>query len=532
MPRSIDLESGFCEKTPILQPSESRRRHRGIPARISFGILGCFGFFNVYTMRVNLSVAMVAMVGKRADAHAEGEHMACRELLPPFNSSDANSTAMAGQFDWDIETQAMILGAFFMGYVCTQIPGGILAEKYGAKWLFGIGLLITSIFTLLTPLAAEWGVPALVACRAIEGLGEGVTYPAMNVLIGRWIPKLERSRAVTIIFNGSAVGTVVSLFLSGYISSSDKLGGWPTVFYLFGCLGCVWFVLWVIFIYESPEVHPRISREELEYIRAGQDHVQSKRRGDIPWFSILTSCPVWALTVAHFGFNWGFYTLLTELPTYLSNILHFDLAQNGLLSALPYVCQAIFAFMASLVADSMRASGRFRVTTIRKLMNSIAFFVPCILVGLVAFVGCMSKLIMTLIVTSVAFSGFMFSGFNVTHVDMSPEFAGTLMGITNCIANLTGFLAPRYVGLIIKDGQTVHKWGIIFLTTSGMYFVTGMIYNLFASAELQPWGITSQAPSRETERRTVSQETQRKTPLSETKPKTPSEATECKAPVE
>ena len=42
----------------------------------------------------------------------------------------------------------MILGAFFYGYVITQIPGGYLAEKFGGKWLFGLGTCITGHISL------------------------------------------------------------------------------------------------------------------------------------------------------------------------------------------------------------------------------------------------------------------------------------------------------------------------------------------------------------------------------------------------
>ena len=64
------------------------------------------------------------------------------------------------------------MGAFFYGYVITQIPGGYLAEKYGGKWLFGIGTFITAFLTLLTPVAAKAGIAPLIAIRVLEGLGE------------------------------------------------------------------------------------------------------------------------------------------------------------------------------------------------------------------------------------------------------------------------------------------------------------------------------------------------------------------------
>jgi ACS family sodium-dependent inorganic phosphate cotransporter-like MFS transporter 5 len=54
----------------------------------------------------------------------------------------------------------------------TQIPGGRLAELYGGKLVFGLGVLITGIFTAISPLAAQLGTPVFVAVRILEGLGE------------------------------------------------------------------------------------------------------------------------------------------------------------------------------------------------------------------------------------------------------------------------------------------------------------------------------------------------------------------------
>lgn len=69
----------------------------------------------------------------------------------------------------------------------------------------------------------------------------------------------------------------------------------------------------------SPEQDPRITPEELEYIQKSIRNVSEERtfRTDVPWKRIFTSMPVWAIVVSHFGENWGFYTLLTQLPKYL-----------------------------------------------------------------------------------------------------------------------------------------------------------------------------------------------------------------------
>lgn len=69
-------------------------------------------------------------------------------------------------------TTGWILAAFFYGYIVTQIPGGWLAERIGGKWVFGVGVVMTSVFTLLTPLAATSNVGFLIAVRVLEGFFE------------------------------------------------------------------------------------------------------------------------------------------------------------------------------------------------------------------------------------------------------------------------------------------------------------------------------------------------------------------------
>lgn len=63
----------------------------------------------------------------------------------------------------------MILGSFFWGYICTEFPGGRLAEIIGTKRVFGYSMLASSFITLLTPLAATLGYTAVVVLRVVLG---------------------------------------------------------------------------------------------------------------------------------------------------------------------------------------------------------------------------------------------------------------------------------------------------------------------------------------------------------------------------
>ena len=76
-----------------------------------------------------------------------------------------------GTFNWDRKMQGHLLAAYFYGYVVTQLIGGIISDKIGGKLLLLLGLLLTSILTLLSPTIAVYGgFIAFFIVRLLEGM--------------------------------------------------------------------------------------------------------------------------------------------------------------------------------------------------------------------------------------------------------------------------------------------------------------------------------------------------------------------------
>ena len=76
-----------------------------------------------------------------------------------------------GIFNWDPAMMGLVLSAFFYGYAATQIPCGMIADKFGGKRLMFFGLALMSLLTLLTPIiTVSGGIIALFVIRVIEGL--------------------------------------------------------------------------------------------------------------------------------------------------------------------------------------------------------------------------------------------------------------------------------------------------------------------------------------------------------------------------
>lgn len=483
---SQDVVRRLGEEEPLTDTAPLYSQEKGgcLGKRHLLAFMGFLGFANVYAMRVNLSVAIVAMVNNTAIPHAN------KSISEECEFPGDNSTLPSkdGEFVWDESEQGLILGSFFYGYVLTNFLGGRLGELIGGKIVFAVGVLVTSILTLLTPVVAYTNItPLIVALRILEGLGEGVTFPAMNSLMARWIPPLERSKMSAYVYAGAQFGTVVSLPICGLLCQSDFLGGWPSVFYVFGVLGLLWFIFWMVLISNTPESHPTISLEEKIYIQTTLNDALKAKTPRIPWKHILTSMPFWAILVVHIAQNWGFYFLLTELPTYMKNILHFSLANQGFMSALPYFVSWVFSICAGLIADKLRTAGVLSTTATRRIFNSIGFYGPMVCLILVGYAGCNKNAAIGLLCGAVGLNGAVYSGYMNSHLDIAPNFAGTLMGITNTAATVPGFLAPQIVGILIAGEQTVSRWQLVFWIAGIVYFVGNTFYIIFISGEQQPW---------------------------------------------
>uniref|UniRef100_A0A8D0C9F8 Sialin n=1 Tax=Salvator merianae TaxID=96440 RepID=A0A8D0C9F8_SALMN len=450
-------------------------------ARLSLAIWAFFGFFLLYALRVNLSVALVDMVESNASLTKNTTSNICQE----HSSTPVVLRNTTGKkYPWDADTQGWILGSFFYGYIITQVPGGYLARKVGGKLLLGFGILGTAVFTLFTPLAADLGVSYLIAVRALEGLGEGVTFPAMHAMWSSWAPPLERSKLLSISYAGAQLGTVVSLPLSGLICFYMN---WSYVFYIFGALGVLWFIFWMAIVSDSPETHKRISHAEKEYILSSlTDQLSSQK--SVPWKAMLMSIPLWAIVVAHFSYNWTFYTLLTLLPTYMKEILRFDVQENGFLSALPYFGCWVCIILSGQLADYLREKKNMSTVCVRKTFTLIGMIGPAVFLVAAGYIGCNYELAVAFVTISTTLGGFSTSGYSINHLDIAPSYAGILLGITNSFATIPGMVGPL-VAKVLTHSNTVEEWQLVFYIAAAINLFGALFFALFSSGEVQDWAV-------------------------------------------
>jgi len=362
-----------------------------------------------------------------------------------------------------------------------------LADRFGGRLLFGGGVLLSSVISLLTPAAARLHLSVFVLLRVLSGLGNGVLYPAVHALVVRWSAPKHRTLSVTIVLVGEFVGVVVGMLLSGVLCDHGFAGGWPSVFYVFGMVGCVWSAAWFLFCYDSPATHPRISTTEREYWEEMIGTTELVARPPTPWRKILTSLPVWALTVAFFAYNWAYTTLLLWTPAFMHDVLGIDMTNNGALSSVPFLAAAFFVPLGRL-SDWLQSPGKLTCDIVRKMFCATgSVLVGCILV-VVGYVGCNRALVVALMFIVLACLFMLYVVVSVNQLDLAPLHVGKIMGLTKSGGNAASILSPHVVGALMYHSSTRSEWQKIFFLNAGIQVVGAGIFVVFGSGDLQSWG--------------------------------------------
>ncbi|XP_017477908.1 PREDICTED: putative inorganic phosphate cotransporter [Rhagoletis zephyria] len=458
--RRISLETNVMVSQPMLGV-----RH-----------LQCFlifcGLCLIYAMRVNLSMAIVAMMDNAA-------------ANPNFP-----------EYAWSQQTKSHILSSFFCGYILAQVPSGHWARRFGGRLLLCISMTVSSTLALLTPLSvSRGGWPLLCALRFFQGLFQGATYPTVATIMAKWAPIEERSAMLTYCCSGLELGISIMLAISGVLCSSSW--GWPSTFYIPGGLGLLWAIVWFVFGASTPNDCKYISAAERTLINTSlRRHAKSEECNTahaVPWKHIVTSRPFLVLVLSQCASSWCFWTLLTQIPSYIKSVLGKDIQSNAFYSALPYLTMLAVSLVLCPLVSYLEKSKRLNATVSRKLFNTIGQWIPAATLVYLGYLRTdQGDLAITLLTLTVTISTVTHFGYQVNHLDLSPHFAGTLMGIANSAANVMSIIAPLIVGYIVTDATNLHQWRIIFILAGGISFFGNLMFVFFGTAKVQWWNEGSQ----------------------------------------
>ncbi|WP_126425326.1 MFS transporter [Brevibacillus marinus] len=420
------------EREPI-HHLESAPARRGLKARWWVMFLIFFSTILAYTDRSNISVVAVTIMN---------------------------------EFGWDEQQFGLLASAFFAGYLLLGIPAGWLSDKWGGVRFLAIGVLMWSLFTILTPLA--WGFASMLLIRFLLGVGEAVNFPSHTSIVSRWSPVHDRGRWQGLNMSGMALGVMIAAPITTWLT--EKFG-WHASFYFFGILGIIWAVAWLKIATDDPKDNRFITPEEL----AEMQHVtelHNEKQTKISWNKILRVKEVWGMTLIYFFQNYNWYLYLTWLPAYLMKARGFSLLNVGLYGMLPWLGAFLSMNLAGLVSDWL--SKRHGLTTARRIPIYVSFVGTAIFMALGAYTP-NQWAALAYITLSVTFLGINFAMFWTLPIDIGPKSAGTLSGIMNTSGTIAGIIAPALTGFLIV---TLGSWQYVLFIGAALG-ITGAILTRF-----------------------------------------------------
>ncbi|KAJ8681375.1 hypothetical protein QAD02_017162 [Eretmocerus hayati] len=451
-----------------------------------FAVMGFLAMFCALAMRNCLPLTIPQMVKTKKQI---GNHL--DDSCPFGNETSAhrNETTVLriseGLYDWSEHTQGIVLGSFYVGYTLSHLPGGLLAERFGGKHVVGIGLLGTAVMTSLTCLVTKFfGWRGLALLRISAGLCEGMVQPGLSTMLARWVPPSQRSSLSSIVFNGASFGLLSS---SGLLGSITRAWGWSGPHYAWAAVSCFWWLGWCALCHSSPQRHPRISASEKCQLAKDLGTSSRKQRvPPLPLCRLLSSGPFWALVAGSAGRDWAGHTCESDMPKYAISVLHLSVDELGRLFMWANVLSLTSSTLLSWLTDQMIEQGFASRTNARKMMATVGLMGFGLGNLLAAYAGCDKILFAALVLVGWMAAGAGYPGVKANALDLSSNYAGTVMAISHGLSGLCGIAGPYLVGILVVD-QTLEEWRLVFWMIFIVPCIANIIFLVLADGEVQDW---------------------------------------------
>lgn len=330
--------------------------------------------------------------------------------------------AIGKEFGTSASGLGIVLSSYFLGYAIMQIPGGWLADKFGAKWMMVISFMAFSLFTGVTGLA--WSVVSLIVFRFLFGIAIG-SFPSASIKgLSENYPKEKRTGAMSIITTTNPLTTALAPLIGAPLI---VFFGWHGMFFVFAIIGGMITALYWKF-YKTPEQSQNSAPEQ-----EGQAH---------SFVDLIRNSVLWKILVINFCIHilmWGF---LSWLPSYMVDVRGLDLIHAGILSSLPG-----FAGVVGILGGGWAADRLFKGHEKYLLSVSIAVSALCLFLMIIVDSLILAVIFQIILNFTIQFA-FMVM-WSLPLKMMASDIMGSSVGFVNLASQIAGIISPAVMGFLI-----------------------------------------------------------------------------------
>jgi len=335
--------------------------------------------------------------------------------------------------------------AFFAGYVISNLVGGIVVDRLGARIGLATALLALGLFTFLFSFITN--VPGGIALQALMGLAAGADYAAAIKLVAVWFPPKQRARAIGLLMTSLPLALIVA---SSGIPIVLPHVGWPVIY---RCLGAatILFGLAILPLLQDAPIAAAVRRVSPSEILA-----------------VLREPELARLAFVGFSASWGTWGFAFWATALMSKGGGLTPVQAGLATSLFALAAIVAKPMIGAISDRM--GGRRKAPILAVLM---VYTIGLLLFGQLH--GALQFQAAALVLGFFGFSAFPLLSTLVAEVG-GNQAAGTATGTTNAVQQMAGVVVPLAIGVVFAR---TGSFGSAFLVMAAGPAIALVVMGLF-----------------------------------------------------
>lgn len=374
-----------------------------------------------------------------------------------------------------------IVSAFQAAYAIGMLLAGRIIDKYGTRISYTLSISIWSLAGCLH--AAATGFLSLAGARFLLAIGESGNFPTAIKTITEWFPKRDRAFATGIFNSGSNIGAIVAPPLVTFLALEY---GWRMAFLVTGGLGFAWLLFW-LFMYETPQRTKGISKEELAYIESdtealpavnssnsavnkSEESDSSQPQSAASPFNLRTAV---GLGLCRFIADWPWWFFLFWTPDFLKKTFDLDLSATVAPLMAIYIIADVGSIFGGWMSSSMIKHGmRARRARALSLLICGSMVLP-----VMAIPYCSALLPAVAIISLACFAHQAWAAniYTVVSDNFPKSQVGTMTAVVGFCGSVGGIIAASAVGMVL---EWTHNYQLIFCVASVAYLAGWTILQL------------------------------------------------------
>jgi MFS family permease len=274
--------------------------------------------------------------------------------------SIANTTIRA-DLGFSATRMGVLLSVFSLSYAISQLPVGVLLDRFGERKVLGAGILLWS----LTQTATGWvgGFASFVASRVGLAAGESPFVVAGVKTVNDWFHVRNRATPMGIVTCSTTMGQAIAPPILTVIMLAL---GWRHMFMLIGIPGVLLSVAWYVFYRDRKDVY--LSDAENAYLACPGSTSKFAGISFKQWLGLFRLRTVWGLMLGFGGINYTVWLYMSWMPNYLEAERHLTVAATGITAIIPFFCGGLGMLISGVIADAFIRHGAPPIRSHRTLL--------------------------------------------------------------------------------------------------------------------------------------------------------------------